>query len=87
MGFGKLLTYVLLLFGGLLLVAFDYFLVTPIKASAAVLQLKDSNVLYSIGEKAATSNVSTIIFIIGLIMIAISSYKLLTGRKKIEKSN
>lgn len=82
MGFWKSLGYSLSLIVGILLVAFDYFLMTPMKASTAVLQLEDSAALYAIGEKAATSNVSTVIFVVGLLLIAGSAYKLLTGKDK-----
>jgi len=82
MGFWKSLGYSISLIIGLLLVVFDYFLVTPMKASTAVLQLEDSAALYAIGEKAATSNVSTVIFVVGLLLITGSVYKLLTGKIK-----
>ena len=87
MGFWKSLGYLLMLIGGLLLVAFEYFLATPIKAQTAVLQLEDSNVLYSLGEKAATSGINTVIFVTGLVLIAISVYKLITGKDKKDEIN
>lgn len=87
MGFWKSTGYTLLLIIGSLMVAFDYFLVTPMKASTAVLQLEDSAALYAIGQKAATSEVSMLIFLFGLALVVISVYKLFIQKLISNKGN